>query len=122
MIMHAIALWVSLSTVTLGAMSGPSAQPSGTRKERIDVLWLDAAGTSGRIDTVPMYLDDAPGAYVFGPRFCGKGHRVGSELLGAFHRAQAAGQPVRIDAEPVESSTGATRQCVSGAAFFAPIR
>jgi hypothetical protein len=94
---------------------GSASEP--TRKERIEEIWLDARGQSGWVRTVPLYLDDQPAAYRFGPAFCGRNHRVGAETLRALHAALAQGQPVRIDAE---ASGDEGRRCITGVAFFAP--
>ena len=95
--------------------------PATARKERIDEVWLDAKGESGHVRTSPLYLDDSPGEYHFGPRFCRKGHRLGDATLQALQGALAAGLPVRIDATPVSMPGGSTRQCVTGVAVFAPM-
>lgn len=91
------------------------------RKERIDEVWLDAKGQSGHVRTSPLYLDDSPGEYHFGPRFCRKGHRLGDATLQALQGALAAGLPVRIDAAPSSAPDGSTRQCMTGVAVFAPL-
>jgi hypothetical protein len=88
-----------------------------TRKERIEEIWLDARGESGWIRTVPMYLDDAPAEYRFGPAFCGRSHRLGEPTLRALQAALAGAQPVRVDASPAGDEG---RRCVTGVAFFAP--
>lgn len=98
-----------------------AADPATTRKERIDEVWLDAKGESGHVRTSPLYLDDSPGEYHFGPRFCRKGHRLGDATLQALQGALATGLPVRIDATPVSAPGGSTRQCVTGVAVFAPL-
>lgn len=104
-----------------GSAPVAEAASTSTRKERIEEIWLDAKGESGRIRTTPLYLDDAPGEYHFGPSFCRKGHRLGADTLRAVQSALAAGLPVRIDAEPFAGGEGPARQCVTGVAFFAPL-
>ncbi len=118
--MHATALLLTLlaGVPSMGAASVPDAES----KERIQVLWLDAEGTSGRLNTVPLFLDGLPAEYHFGPRFCGRSHRLGEPTLGALHAALTSGQPVRVDAEGVAGSGGTTVQCVRGVAFFASVR
>lgn len=88
-----------------------------TRRERIEEIWLDARGESGRIRTMPMYLDDQPAEYRFGPEPCGRSHRLGPETLRALQDALVNAQPVRIDATPPGGDDG--RRCITGVAFFA---
>ncbi|MCX4240228.1 hypothetical protein [Paraliomyxa miuraensis] len=112
--------WLTL--LVLGALSSvaSAASPQApTRKERIEELWLDAAGDSGFVRTVPLYLDDAPAHLHFGPAFCGRSHRLGETTLRALQAALASGQPVRIDAETFGAGE-AQRRCVTGVALFAP--
>lgn len=109
-----------LGAVVLGVAAGARALPAESdHKERIEELEIDAKGESGLIRTSPMYLDDAPGEYHFGSRWCGKGHRLGAATLGLLQAALAAGQPVRIEAERRESK-GVGRECVTGVVVFAP--
>lgn len=117
------ALFVLLALVSLGGVAhaapeGPSGLAGPTRKEKLEELWLDAKGESGWVRTVPMYIDDAPAEYHFGPAYCGRSHRLGEETLRALHGALAKGQPVRIDAGP--ASGDEKRRCITGVAFFAP--
>lgn len=109
----------SFLVITLCAGVASAAPDPAARKERIEVLWLDAQGDSGWIRTVPLYLDDDPAELHFGPAFCGRGHRLGEPTLRALQTALASGQAVRIDAKPVGSGDEA-RRCVTGVAFFAP--
>jgi hypothetical protein len=111
----------SLAGLTLASPAGvaaAAAPEAPTRKERLEELWLDARGESGWIRTVPLFLDDQPGEYRFGPAYCGRSHRLGDETLRALQAALASGQPVRIDAEPATGD--AARRCITGVAFFAP--
>lgn len=103
----------------VGAASPAAAAPEPpTRKERIEEIWLDARGESGWVRTVPLYLDDAPAEYRFGPAYCGRGHRLGEGTLRALQGALTNAQPVRIDAAPPSGDEG--RRCITGVAFFAP--
>ena len=118
-------LFVLLALASLGGAASAAAAPGGgsnlegpTRKEKLEELWLDAKGESGWVRTVPMYIDDAPAEYHFGPAYCGRSHRLGEETLRALHGALAKGQPVRIDAAP--PSGDEKRRCITGVAFFAP--
>jgi hypothetical protein len=108
-----------LTLLTISLLSGvASAAPEPpTRKERVDELWLDAKGESGWIRTVPMFIDDQPAEYRFGPAYCGSKHRLGDETLRALQAALATGQPVRIDAP---AASGDASRCITGVAFFAP--
>lgn len=101
------------------AAEGPGTNLEGpVRKERIEELWLDAKGESGFVRTVPLYLDDQAAEYRFGPAYCGKSHRLGTETLRALQGALANAQPVRIDAAPPSGDEG--RRCITGVTFFAP--
>jgi hypothetical protein len=114
------ALFVLFTLASLvGVASAAHAAPEGpTRKEKLEEVWLDAKGESGWVRTVPMYIDDAPAEYHFGPAYCGRSHRLGEETLRALQGALANGQPVRIDAAP--ASGAEARRCITGVAFFAP--
>lgn len=121
-----------LALVCLAALAGPAAadevsagEGSGasspgtplegpTRREKVEELWLDAKGESGFVRTVPLYLDDEPAEYRFGPAYCG---RLGEQTLLALQGALAHGHPVRIDAAPPGDEG---RRCITGVAFFAP--
>jgi len=118
--MHATTLLLTLLAGT--PSTGASSVPSAESKERIEVLWLDAEGTSGRLETIPLFLDGLPAEYHFGPRFCGRSHPLGDHTLRALHVALTSGQPVRVDAEAVGGSGGSTFQCIRGVAFFASVR
>ena len=108
------------STLTL--TTSTHAAPDGDeRKETIESLWLDAPGTSGVVETSPLFLDGRPATVHFGPRSCGRSHTIGEQTLLVLRTAVASGQPVRIDAEPFEAG-GVTRRCLTGVTVFAPIR
>jgi hypothetical protein len=109
---------ITLLTLSLLAGVAHAAPEPPTRKERIEEVWLAVGGQSGWIRTVPMFIDDQPAEYRFGPAYCGSKHRLGDETLRALHAALATGQPVRIDAPPA-SGDGSPR-CITGVAFFAP--
>lgn len=119
---------VGLSALAVPAAADEAADPETsspgtplegpTRKEKVEELWLDAKGDSGFVRTVPLYLDDKPAEYRFGPAFCGRAHRLGDQTLHALQSALAHGHPVRIDAAPPSGDEG--RRCITGVAFFAP--
>jgi len=115
----AVLALVSLAGVASAASATAAAAPEPpTRRERIEELWLDARGDSGWVRTVPLYLDDRPAEYRFGPAFCGRSHRLGEDTLRGLQSALANAQPVRIDAAAPSGDEG--RRCITGVAFFAP--
>ncbi|MEX1367799.1 MAG: hypothetical protein AB1Z98_32015 [Nannocystaceae bacterium] len=97
-----------------------ASDPEPPRKDRIEQLWLDAAGTSGRVETSPTLLGNAPATVHFGVDACGRAHRVGPATLSLLQQALASGQPVRIDTAP-STVGGEPRHCLTGVAVFAPL-
>lgn len=103
-----------LAVVASVAGAAPDAAPT----QRIEGLWLDAAGTSGYVDTSPTLLDEAT-RFHFGDGKCGRKHRLGSDTLELLRGALVHGQSVRIDATP-SSSADDSPLCITGVAVFGP--
>ncbi|MEM7153257.1 MAG: hypothetical protein AAF799_10480 [Myxococcota bacterium] len=103
-----------LAVVASVAGAAPDAPPT----QRIEGLWLDAAGTSGYVDTSPTLLDEAT-RFHFGSQSCGRRHRLGAETLELLRGALVHGQSVRIDAAPSSEAEGSPL-CITGVAVFAP--
>ncbi|MCA9649894.1 MAG: hypothetical protein H6712_35505 [Myxococcales bacterium] len=99
-------------------IAGAAPSEPAPRKERIEQLWLDAAGSSGFVETTPLFLDGTPGTAHFGPSSCGRSHRLGAATLQLLQQATTAGQPVRVDVEAVAEGG---RRCITGVAVFAPL-
>jgi hypothetical protein len=116
--LYSLCAVLALASLVGTASPAAAAPEPPTRRERIEEIWLDARGESGRVRTVPLYLDDAPAEYRFGPAYCGRGHRLGEGTLQAMQGALATGQPVRIDAGALGGDED--RRCITGVAFFAP--
>jgi len=107
------------AVLALAANVASAAPEPTTGQERIEQLWLDAAGTSGALETSAIYLDGGSSEYHFGPAFCGRSHRLGSETMRALQTALATGQAIRVDASTFEGKEQA-RRCITGVAFFRP--
>lgn len=109
-----------LGLALVAQIAGASDSEPPPRNDRIEQLWLDAAGTSGRVETSPSVLGGAPETVHFGSDACGRAHRVGTATLSLLQQALASGQPVRIDAVP-STVGGEPRRCLTGVAVFAPL-
>ncbi len=113
-------LFGSILALVAGVANAGPGDPMA-RTETVEEIWIDAAGTSGLVRTSPSRLDGVPGEAHFGPQSCGRKHRLGVETLRALHGALREAQPVRIDTAAFTAGEQ-TRQCITGVAFFAPIR